>query len=92
MCVGVIGAVMNLIAPGKKALELAETGDKMILKEVEAKHKKSKVEKGIAFPTCISINNCVGHYSPLSGDATVIQEGDLVKVYVHSYPDIYIYL
>ena len=24
-----------------------------------------KIDKGIAFPTCISPNHCVGHYSPL---------------------------
>jgi methionine aminopeptidase len=37
-------------------------------------------EKGIAFPTSISVNNCVGHFSPLLGDATTLAEGDVVKV------------
>ncbi len=37
--------------------------------------------KGIAFPTCISINNVVGHFSPSSKeDKTVLAEGDLVKI------------
>ena len=36
---------------------------------------------GIAFPTCVSINNCICHFSPLKGDSDVLlKEGDLVKI------------
>jgi len=36
---------------------------------------------GIAFPTCISINNCICHFSPLKTDPeVVIKDGDLVKM------------
>ena len=36
---------------------------------------------GIAFPTCISVNNCVCHFSPLKSDADVtLHTGDLVKM------------
>ena len=36
---------------------------------------------GIAFPTCISVNNCVCHYSPLKSEADVtLKNGDLVKM------------
>lgn len=36
---------------------------------------------GIAFPTCVSVNNCVCHYSPLKSDNDVIlKDGDLVKM------------
>ena len=36
---------------------------------------------GIAFPCCISVNNCICHYSPLTHDAdTVLKEGDLAKI------------
>ena len=36
---------------------------------------------GIAFPCCISVNNCICHYSPLSHDPdTVLKEGDLAKI------------
>lgn len=34
-------------------------------------NKKSKnLERGIAFPTCISVNNIMGHYSPMKDDST----------------------
>lgn len=42
---------------------------------------KTGVEKGIAFPTCVSINNCIGNYSPLSDDALVLSAGDVVNMY-----------
>jgi curved DNA binding protein len=42
--------------------------------------KGKDIEKGIAVPTCISINNVVGHFSPLADNANEIKEGDLVKI------------
>ena len=42
-------------------------------------HNKKKTEKGIAFPTCISVNEVCGHFSPLEGEH-LIKEGDLVKI------------
>lgn len=36
---------------------------------------------GIAFPCCVSVNNCICHYSPLNSEPdTVLQEGDVVKI------------
>jgi methionine aminopeptidase len=42
------------------------------------------MEKGVAFPTCVNVNNCVAHYSPLESDAAtvVLVDGDIVKVWV----------
>jgi methionine aminopeptidase len=42
--------------------------------------KASKVDKGIAFPTCVSVNECVGNHSPSKGDGGVIKAGDAVKM------------
>lgn len=42
--------------------------------------KGKKIEKGIAFPTCVAPNAVVGHFSPLEGDATALKDGDLVKM------------
>jgi methionine aminopeptidase len=44
--------------------------------------KTAKVEKGVAFPTCISANECVGHYSPLKGESDAIKAGDVLKMCV----------
>ena len=37
---------------------------------------------GIAFPTCVSVNNCVCHFSPLNSEPDILlNDGDLVKMY-----------
>lgn len=43
---------------------------------------KGKTEKGVAFPTCVSVNNIAGHFAPPAENKAVLKEGDLVKVYV----------
>ena len=40
----------------------------------------NKVEKGVAFPTCVSVNSTVGTFSPLAADTTALKENDLVKM------------
>jgi len=79
-------AVVAAAVPGKAVVELCELGDSVIQKATDGLFSKAKgekkVEKGIAFPTCISVNNIVGHYSPLKSDTplAVLQDGDLVKI------------
>jgi len=45
-------------------------------------YKKEKdLKKGIAFPTCLSVNNCVCHFSPAKNDADyTLKAGDVVKM------------
>jgi len=75
----VLTQVVVECVPGKKIFDVCTFGDKMISDQIALAVTK-KVEKGSAFPTCISVNNTVGHFSPLIGDASVLAEGDLVKV------------
>ena len=44
------------------------------------KNVKKKIERGVAFPTCISVNNTVCHFSPLVSDETVMEAGDVLKM------------
>eukprot|EP00408_Alexandrium_pacificum_P068411 CAMPEP_0171164690 /NCGR_PEP_ID=MMETSP0790-20130122/5800_1 /TAXON_ID=2925 /ORGANISM="Alexandrium catenella, Strain OF101" /LENGTH=392 /DNA_ID=CAMNT_0011629457 /DNA_START=98 /DNA_END=1276 /DNA_ORIENTATION=+ len=63
---------------------LCEMGDKIIEEETgklfNKKEKGRKMEKGIAFPTCISVNELVGHFSPMKGESRPLKAGDLAKV------------
>ncbi|NXN32369.1 PA2G4 protein, partial [Nycticryphes semicollaris] len=54
----------------------------MIMEETGKIFKKEKeMKKGIAFPTSISVNNCVCHFSPLKSDQDyILKDGDLVKI------------
>ena len=42
--------------------------------------KSKKLERGIAFPTCISVNNVIRHYSPIVDESTKLEEGDVAKI------------
>jgi len=64
----------------KKIIDICLLGDKLINDQVATVFNKGKMEKGVAFPTSVSVNNCVGHFSPLVGDPAELAEGDLVKV------------
>ena len=73
--------LINMIKPGSKICDLCIFGDNYILQEVSKIYLKlKKNRKGIAFPTCITVNNVAGHFSPHSNDLTTISAGDLVKI------------
>uniref|UniRef100_H3DC70 Proliferation-associated 2G4, b n=1 Tax=Tetraodon nigroviridis TaxID=99883 RepID=H3DC70_TETNG len=67
---------------GTSVLSLCVKGDAFILEETGKIFKKEKeMKKGIAFPTCVSVNNCVCHFSPVKSDPDVtLKDGDLVKI------------
>ena len=67
--------------PDKSVVSLCEFGDNFITETAKTYFKKSKkMEKGIAFPTCISVNNVVSHFSPNSDDQTILKLGDVVRM------------
>jgi len=68
--------------PGCSIRDLCVLGDKKLTEETGKAYKKDKkITKGVAFPTCISVNNVICHYSPLLSEPdTVLADGDLVKI------------
>ena len=70
---------------GKSVAELCEAGDKLIMEKLAKVYKGKKVEKGLAFPTCVSLNNCCGHFSPLKEDSVDLKDGDVCKMCVSPY-------
>ncbi|KAL0588478.1 Proliferation-associated protein 2G4 [Plecturocebus cupreus] len=65
-----------------RSLVEAYSSDAMIMEETGKVFKKKKeMKKGVAFPTSISVNNCVCHFSPLKSDQDyILKEGKLVKI------------
>jgi len=98
------GKIVNLalrgliiqVKPGAKVLDICKFGDTVIAQKCgtiyQKKVKGKAIEKGVAFPTCISVNECVCHNSPLESDAPgeILSSGDLVKLDVGCYVDGYI--
>ncbi|XP_048035326.1 proliferation-associated protein 2G4b [Megalobrama amblycephala] len=74
--------LIDAAKPGVSVLSLCEKGDAFVTAETGKVFKKEKeIKKGIAFPTCVSVNNCVCHFSPLKSDPDyTIKDGDLVKI------------
>lgn len=75
--------IIEKCVDGASIIEICEFGDNLIVEETGKVFKKEKeIKKGIAFPTCISVNNCVCHFSPLKSDKDVtLKTGDMVKMY-----------
>jgi len=75
-----LAEVVKACVPGAKVVDLCILGDKIITDMVKLQYTKGNVEKGVAFPTCVSVNNVVGHFSPLSTETTILVDGDVVKI------------
>ena len=80
---------MTKCVAGVSVLEICEEGDTQLLEETSKIFKKEKeLKKGIAFPTCVSVNNCICHFSPLKSDpAILMKDGDLVKIDLGAHVD-----
>lgn len=83
MTLACLAKAVELAVPGADIATICQTVDTMIEEEVKKTYasKKSKnLERGIAFPTCISVNSVMGHYSPLVDESTQLAEGDVAKM------------
>ncbi|XP_047983645.1 ERBB-3 BINDING PROTEIN 1 [Salvia hispanica] len=74
--------VLSECKPKAKIVDLCEKGDTFIREQTANMYKnvKKKIEKGIGFPTCISVNNTVCHFSPLASNESVLEAGDIIKI------------
>jgi len=66
----------KFIQPGRTMIEICErieNGTRALIEE-------NGLEAGIAFPTGCSLNHCAAHYTPNTGDKTVLQYGDVCKI------------
>ncbi|KIY67278.1 proliferation-associated protein 1 [Cylindrobasidium torrendii FP15055 ss-10] len=90
----VFKALIPKLVEGAKILDLCIEGDKLVEQGTSAVYNKNvkgvKVPKGVAFPTSISVNNCVAHFSPLASDAQSVQtlaKDDVVKLHLGAHID-----
>ncbi|KAB0802434.1 hypothetical protein PPYR_04620 [Photinus pyralis] len=88
----VLKQVIDKCVPGASVREICEFGDNLLLEETNKIFKKEKeLKKGIAFPTCVSVNNCICHFSPMPSEPDyTLKEEDLAKVDLGAHLDGYI--
>ncbi|KAG2347808.1 proliferation-associated protein 1 [Suillus weaverae] len=90
----VMKKLIELCVEGAKIIDLCIEGDKFIEEGTGGVHNKTvkgvKMSKGLAFPTSISVNNTVAHFSPLASDplsSQTLAKGDVVKVHIGAHID-----
>lgn len=88
----ILKKVIDATTVGTTARTLCQMGDNLIEEETSKVFKKEKeLKKGIAFPTCISVNHVVCHFSPLLSETDIpINDGDMVKIDLGVHIDGYI--
>lgn len=76
--------VLTLCTDGADISEICRKSDSLIEEKSGSVYNKKeggrKLEKGVAFPTCISVNEVCGHFSPLPAESLRLKNGDLIKV------------
>lgn len=83
---------ISLAVVGADIYTVCQTVDAFIedeVKKVFNGKKTKKLERGIAFPACISVNHVVGHYSPLVDESVLLKEGDVAKIICGAHIDGY---
>nr|XP_054756169.1 proliferation-associated protein 2G4-like [Lytechinus pictus] len=85
----VLKQVMAKCVAGAEIVSICDLGDKILEEKTSQVYKKDKeMKKGIAFPTCISVNNCVCHFSPIRSESKAeLKEGDVVKIDLGAHVD-----
>ncbi|KAG1887046.1 peptidase M24, structural domain-containing protein [Suillus subluteus] len=90
----VMKKLILLCVEDAKIIDLCIEGDKFIEEGTGGVYNKAvkgvKMSKGLAFPTSISVNNTVSHFSPLASDplsAQALAKGDVVKVHIGAHID-----
>jgi len=78
IAMNVLDILIKNVVPGSSISYLCDTGDNLISSELDKVY-TDITNKGIAFPTCISIDNIAGCYSPKDKNK-IINDGDLVKI------------
>jgi len=78
----VLKELADMCKVGSSVRELCILSDQKLSEETGKAFKKDKkLLKGIAFPTCMCVNNVICHYSPLVTEPdTILADGDMVKI------------
>lgn len=74
---------ISLIKPDADVYTVCQEVDRFVndeLTKVYNGKKTKKIERGVAMPCCISLNNIVGHFSPLKDESVKMANGDIAKI------------
>jgi len=92
LCVAAIEKAVALCVEGADISTICGTIDEFVdeeLKKTFSNKKTKKLDRGIAFPCCISVNEMAAHFSPCPEDSLKLNNEDLVKIEVGAHIDGY---
>lgn len=90
--------VRKALYEGMAIRTVCQLGDAFIVKSCASIYSKArtetgdKLDKGVAFPTNVCVNNCASHFCPMDPDpeaAAVLSDGDLVSIQLGAHIDGY---
>lgn len=90
VCDKALALAIESCKDGADIYEVCQKVDAFIEEELGktfSSKKSKKLERGIAFPCCISVNEICGHFSPLKDDSLKLKLEDLVKVEIGAHID-----
>lgn len=78
----VLKETVALCKAGASVRDICIQADKRVEEDTGKAFKKDKnIQKGIAFPCCVSVNNTICHFSPLQSEPDYnLLDGDMVKI------------
>jgi curved DNA binding protein len=86
-----MGMVCAKVVAGAAVVDVCTFGDKLITALASRLFKKKKdMKKGVAFPTCVSVNEMVCHVSPFASEGAILAAGDLVRIDLGVHVDGYV--
>lgn len=93
-----MGMARKAAYAGMNVATMCALGDTVIEKGAASVYNKArsesgeKLERGVAFPTCVCIANCAAHFCPVATDAeagVALSEGDVITVQMGAHVDGY---
>jgi len=87
-------AVIKACVDGADIANICRLGDSFIEEKISTIYNKKvdgeKPKKGVAFPTCVSVNEICGHFSPFPTESRSLKTGDVCKIDLGAHIDGYI--
>lgn len=91
-----LATVERFAYAGMSVHKLCQLGDRQMEKSAAGVYNKArteggdKLEKGVAFPTCVSVGACAAHFSPANEEeGGVLKEGDCYTLHAAAHIDGY---
>ncbi|OLY85002.1 Proliferation-associated protein 2G4 [Smittium mucronatum] len=83
-------AVLENVKEGASIFELCKIGDNKVAELCKKSYTKASFNRGLSYPTSVSVNDIACHFSPLESDAEAVKplsKGDVVKVQLGAHFD-----